>query len=844
MRLDAREPVVLFDETATVNAKASFILQVEKHFAPNKAFFRYGGSFPGGMLGMNTTEEIRPGTVYQMEPWLHWQYAKARGSTISLYHETQVMKGDDNLDELLGDEDPDLLTIAAREASVWVDPALRGKQAEAVISLVKNAQGLTMTFPLKHGARKWLLAVPNRAESLKVAGKGGVSPLPEQLLVKHGHFPLELVKDYIYTWPNTDAHPREILTEVEIAHLRATADPEQYERLARQASVSEIPLYQAEGPLRAYLVTQSPELGKKIVATALRQVQEVVDYLVTEDGIPYGCAPHNNSGIGIAPVMADFALGTAEITPTEREQLLAQLAFIGYTLARPEYWSPERGFAGLPNMTTTVYGYQTSLACAIPSHPLAKAWVQTALDALTAQVRHWSDENGGWLEAPHYAMVSYDVFVGSFLKLYNAGFSDMLYDPQMKKIIEWFGKISTPPDPRILNIRHKPPIGNTYLNEPTGEFGIIAYLWREKDPQFASEMQWMFKEQLSYPEPGIGGAYPALMGFRGLLLDPTIPAKAPAWGSELFPRTGAILRSGFPTDRETQMHIIAGDFRSHYDIDSGSITLWGKGRPLADDFGYYGCAPVEDHSRVETPQAYANLMPKAFKTTPGFDYFRGQGGGWTRQIGFVKDADPLAPNYFVLRDTLRDAGPVTWRLWCATETVRLGREAPAPVEDEILIGEEAPDTLPELNSKPYTPKDAGDFRALAVGVHDVDLDVIFLGEPWTLKTELKTRVSASGLYPSKNWYAMPSTQKGIIATHPKATTLTAILYPRLKMDKPPTVTTIADGKGVKIQHAAGTDYVFLASEPFTFTEGKLTFTGMAGVIRLRERKKAEVVVGE
>ena len=392
----------------------------------------------------------------------------------------------------------------------------------------------------------------------------------------------------------------------------------------------------------------------------------------------------------------------AEITPEQRERLLAQLAFLGYTLDRPEYHSPERGYASLPNMTTSVYGYQISTACAIPSHPLAKQWTKTATDALIYQVKNWSDGNGGWLEAPHYAMVSYDVFIGSFLKLHNAGFSDFLYDPQMKKIIEWFGKISTPPDPRILNIRHLPPIGNTYLNEPTGEFGILAALWREKDPQFSAEMQWMFQQQLSYPEPGIGGAYPALQGFRGLFLDPTLPAKAPKWGSELFPRTGAVLRNGFPSDRETYLTVICGDFRSHYDIDSGSITLWGKGRPLADDFGYYGCAPVVDHNMLDSAGAGYNMLPQAFSTAPTLDYFRGKtGGGWTRQIAFVKDADPLAPNYYLVRDTLDKAGPATWRLWCAAVKIRLGREGAIPLDDELDLDDDAPEKVETISTKSF-----------------------------------------------------------------------------------------------------------------------------------------------
>jgi hypothetical protein len=414
----------------------------------------------------------------------------------------------------------------------------------------------------------------------------------------------------------------------------------------------------------------------------------------------------------------------------------------------------------------------------------------------------WSDDNGGWLEAPHYAMASFDMIFPTFIMAHNAGFSDDLYSPRARKVIEWFGKISTPPDSRINGWRHQPPIGNTYLCEPTSAFGTVAYMWRTKDPAFASHMQWLHQQNGAYPEPGIGGSSPSMLGYRSLLMDSRIPAKAPNWGSDFFPKTGAILRTGFATDRETQLHIILGEHDKHYDLDSGSITLWGKGRILADDFGYYGRAPLHDHSRIETPAPYRLLLPTAFRTTAAVDYVAGKAEAWTRQIVFLKDADPLGPNYYVMTDTLRDATAATWRLWCATDSVTMNPHG-----------------------------------ALVAGKEDVDLDVIFTtpAAP-ALSTEVLTRTSGSGLYPNLQWRAMASTQTGLIATLPQAHGFTAVLYPRLKTEKPPMVTALADGKGARIDTPAGTDYVFLSAAPFTYQAVDIAFEGTAGVIRLRAGK--------
>src|SRR5204862_2463066 len=103
-----------------------------------------------------------------------------------------------------------------------------------------------------------------------------------------------------------------------------------------------------------------------------------------------------------------------------------------------------------------------------------------------------------------------------------------------------------------------------------------------------------------------------------------IVAKAPAYGSELFPETGVVLRNKYPSERETMLYLIAGSHYQHYDFDSGSITLWGKGRIMADEFGYYGRAPVEDHSMVETGLSDGlNMRVKEFAPSAHLDYVRG-----------------------------------------------------------------------------------------------------------------------------------------------------------------------------------------------------------------------------
>ncbi len=268
--------------------------------------------------------------------------------------------------------------------------------------------------------------------------------------------------------------------------------------------------------------------------------------------------------------------------------------------------------------------------------------------------------------------VSMDAIVPLALALRQTTFTktDWARDPRLQKAIRWLGAISTPPDPRLGGGRRMPEIGNTYTGERTCLTGWLARIYRESDPVFAKQMQWVWKQQGSYDRPGLGGLYPGVLGYAALVLDPAIPAEAPPWGSEWFPETGAVLRAHFPGPNETYMHYIQGRLHQHYDYDEGSFILWGKGAPLCEDFGYYGRRAAADHSRVDDgcPEAIGNEGKiREFLTSGRADYLHGERAGWHREILFAKDGDSLGPNYFFIRDSIRNGRAAEWRVWFATD---------------------------------------------------------------------------------------------------------------------------------------------------------------------------------
>ncbi len=92
---------------------------------------------------------------------------------------------------------------------------------------------------------------------------------------------------------------------------------------------------------------------------------------------------------------------------------------------------------------------------------------------------------------------------------HHAGFSDALFtEPKVKLVARWLAAINTPPDARIGGYRHHPAIGHTYVNEPCGDFGLLAHLFQQRDPKFSAQMQWQFAQNNMYSAPGIGGFYP------------------------------------------------------------------------------------------------------------------------------------------------------------------------------------------------------------------------------------------------------------------------------------------------------------------------------------------------
>lgn len=873
-RIERGEPVIVVDESFDAPGGGTFRVTLgSKDYQPTHLLYR-GGS--GGSLGNLNEYALAPGRAFNLQPWLQWWGAERQGNWFSLYtappkKQLRVLDPLDKkkpslADDLLGDDSkkpktadphPDMLMVGVLRPSLWRNPNWSGNARQVGVNVAADYQDgrVTITLPLGGGRRRWMISTPDKAKSLEpLASKNRrVAPLPQQYAIKHGDFPLDEIKDYVLQWPGDhDNYPRLLIGKQDLPKLRETLKPNPRE-VRRWESEQPIDKYNIEGPLREYFASNSPRLGIRIVDRTEEWLHSVVhdDILLQNSRVTLGVAPHSQAVLLLPAInLTDAALGVESLTTEQRQRFLAQLALLGYAVNRDDYWSPARGFSANPNMSTVVAQYQVAVACLIPSHPMAKQWAEKGLATLRRQLYEWSDEDGGWLEAPHYAMVSFDHMLGGFIMAARAGFANYLYENRVRKVAEWFAKTSTPPDVHTGGFRHLPPIGNTYHGEGTGMFGIVAGLWKERDPEFAAHMQWMC-EQHGSPDLGLGWSFPAMTGYKLLLKSHGVQPRKPSYGSAWFRRTGVVLRNQIGTDRETYLHLIAGSHHEHYDDDSGSFVIWGKGRVLADDWGYIGRHARQFHSLLSSPTAGGNMQIDEFSTQPTFDYVSGKRGTWQRQIGFVKDTDPLGPNFFLIRDTHNADTPAEWRLWLTTRPDAAAKDAPAfPTANRPSDG--AADLLDDIkkagngnkqtSSGPSGPPVKIHSQGATVhGEGDVDFDLFFYKpEQFNLSTK---SVWQNTTVANRDGKIGPTQlkQTALIASLKGRGSLAVLVYPRLKTEPSPKVTWHAAGRIAQVVSKAGTDFVFLnEGGPNVRTSSlpavRVNFTGNAGAIQLRKRR--------
>ncbi len=362
-RIERGEPVVLVDESFDAPGGGSFRVNLgDKAYRPAHVFYRSG---MGGSMGSVNSQPIGAGRTYLLGPWLYWWGAERQGNWFAIY--TAAPKAEPSIDldknagknaveKLLGkkepqipDPHPDMLMVGLLRPSVWKDPKWSGHARHVGLHVPAQVEDgrVTVSFPLGGGRRAWMLGTPDKAQSISVlsAKNRRVAPLPQHYLIKHGDFPLDVVKDYVLEWNGDhENYPRLFVGKQELQALRSSLKSNPRE-LKRWISEQPIDKYNIGGPLREYFASGSPQLGGNIVERTAEWLHTVVhdDLLQQNSRVTLGVAPHSQAVLLVPTLnLTDAALSVESLTPELRRQFLAQLTFLGYVVNRDDYWSPSR----------------------------------------------------------------------------------------------------------------------------------------------------------------------------------------------------------------------------------------------------------------------------------------------------------------------------------------------------------------------------------------------------------------------------------------------------------------------------------------------------------------------
>ncbi len=268
---------------------------------------------------------------------------------------------------------------------------------------------------------------------------------------------------------------------------------------------------------------------------------------------------------------------------TQAASIRAQLAFSAYWLMDSDIF-PHRS-EGLQSLQT-IPEWANSARCAglasfaftFPSHPDAKKMADHAYRQIRLSLDDGVYNDGGFPEAP-WAIGEILTNWLSVSMLTDEARWNLFLEPNLRKMLVYLRDIYAPCTPGKL-CPGIPGIGYTrWNNDGLQVLGIAAAGYADSDPDFAAELQWIWKQ--GQTQDFIPGDPVAAL----LFADPDLKAREPALGSRTFYGNGAIFRHRPGTERETVVYCKAGQDSLGYDHDEGTFSLIWHNEPITLDAG-------------------------------------------------------------------------------------------------------------------------------------------------------------------------------------------------------------------------------------------------------------------
>lgn len=692
------------------------------------------------------------------------------------------------------------------------------RRAKALPVTMGTDKTLVVHFKLTTGHREWAFFVSDafpRTEEI-VEGQGDKAVKRINKAAPRAFFTqktrdyclnaLDRLKDYALAWPRDPAvsYPRLYATAADYASRRAA--------------------FNAWFGRELLPALDDQATREKIKAVLLPLVDDTVKTMLVNPRPPH----HITQQTYLAANLADLVLGTGTLTAEQETAVRAKIAFMAYVLNWRGYWAPEKGYAANPNMSSFAYDGVGLIGLLLADHPDAATWIGACTTQLDREMDNWTSEDGAWIESIHYTLAAWNEHTMTMAALKHAGIKDYYRHPRVRKFLDYYLAMQTPPDPQFNGQRGLVQIGNSYVYENVDDLAMWARGMADVDPVLAGNLTWMWKAHGFGTEAemkgkiflGYGAAHSNWWGrnlglppyYELALKDHTLKPVPPAPPSaQKFSGFGAVIQAHVPGAKETKLFFREGQTYSHWDMDQGSFVLWAKGAPLCLDHGYGEFHPWF-HNKLNVNHMWDDALGDVTSCFPGVGGAMLQGevtldmlslkehGGvkawpmppepingrsmttpWTRRILFLNDDDPDGPNYFAIRDVVRGQLPTEWCLWAYG--------------------------------------DIADFAATPIrakGKFGVDLLVYLLdqdrGQVGTATVELPKDRRLQTL---------------IHLRRPAGRGVLALLVPALPAQAAPKVTAFADNLGAKLEAPGRTDWIFLPEARTAATVDGIEFNGLA-----------------
>ena len=776
------------------------------------------------------------GPIIRLVPWKDWWDATTRPD---LSFST----------EALGE----LFALLATHPGKWVEPATAGewiawgnaRQRQKWVPVTHIADGdVAVDFNLADGQRHWVLE--NRRE--------GATQEPT----------LNRLAEMIVEWPADPnlRHPHLYLTPEQLAEIQSRGGPDPALLARLKPRWSQLQKHRIHG-------TDNDALGMYLLSGTAEMAQQtlVVDRLRKALNMMGGFDTMRHSGMVCS--LYDGLMGTDLISPEEKVEMRAKMAYLAYVLASPANWCMRRGYcSGNENMSVAHVLNLGTAACLLRDHPMAEQWVAPALGMTRLWLRKYVGPGGSWPESvSNYAHVSCGHLMPFAVAARNSGFHDFVNDIDMKRLALYLSKQYTPPDPRgggqrKAGFKALPPLGRAGAGGRwSGLDGLMAFATQDSDPELSRQLQWTW---LGAGQPrGAAG----LGGFAYVVLDPTLPGEVPDWTYDVFPDVGAIMRHGIGTTNVWYLNFMC-NYSFGYPSESGQFpTIFAKGAPISARFaGGYAereeilisrVLPARSPETIDERYASFWHLSRHRMTVntalPRQDYLeaqinmhepeaRGRFDGhnhpvetpawppvpaaepgapvhWKRQMAFIKAPNPGSVNYMVFRDTVSGGQPTMWQWWAVSD--KIGTAAEARDVDAFLADAPGNTNAParELKGNRFT----------AVGPFGVDTE-FYIAEPQDTPRHTLRFGREYHYAPIHMWNEYMDL---LHLQRPDDGAYVVVVLPRRRGESTPDFTSFEGGRVVKVSGEFGTDYVFLSEDMQDTQADDARFHGTVGSVQDR-----------